>query len=113
MPITNNPVPLGKVTVSTAGTPVLAIANFSSDSDFTSLYANKLEVAALPSNSGMIYVGYSGMNRSSLAGVIAMIQPGGSWIFTENAGMNVFDVSRLYLDADTDSNAALVTAHIR
>lgn len=113
MPIQNNPIPLGKVTVASAGTPVNVLTNFSSDPAYTKLHANKVEVRALFSNAGPIYVGYQGLDRSTLANVIAILPPNAVYTLVEPNALNVIDVSAFYVDADTSGDAALVTAHIR
>ena len=100
---------LGKVTVTTAGTPVRATLN---ESTPTARYAvQSLSVQALAGNSGTnIYVGNSAMNKSTLAGVFAIVPKGSTAsavIIQAPAGILA---NEIYLDADTNGDAALVSA---
>ena len=111
-----NPQPLGAVTVATPGTPVrLTIALLNNDpttgKPATTLatdpvVCNKIGLAANPlthagaGNTGKIYVGSASLNRTTLAGVIAVIAPGGGYSITNNVGMNIYDASKYYVDAD-------------
>lgn len=113
MPITSNPVPLGKVTVAAAGTPVRLTNNFVSDPDHMNALVSKLNVQALTDNTGPVYLGYAGMNRTTLAGVLAIIPQGSTWTFGEFNALNTIKPHDLYLDADNNGDAALVSAHIR
>lgn len=99
---------LGKVTVTTAGTPVRCTVNESVPGARVGLQT--ISVFALAGNSGTnIYLGTATMNKSTLAGVYAIIPKGavisGSIIMAP-AGLNAAD---LYLDADTSADAALVS----
>jgi hypothetical protein len=113
MPITMNPVPLGKVAVAAAGTPVRLTANFPSDSEFEQMVVSKLNIQALTDNTGPLYLGYADMNRTTLAGVLAIIPQGSTWAFGEYNALNTIKPHDLYLDADNNGDAGLVSAHIR
>lgn len=113
MPIQNNPVSLGKVTVASAGTPVNVLVNYASDPDFDKFHANKVEIRALFSNATPVYVGYQGMNKTTLENVIAVLPPNAVYALVEQNALNIINVSAFYVDADTSGDGVLVTAHIR
>lgn len=91
----------GKITVTTAGTPVQVSS--------TRAGVQSITVFALAGNSGTnIYIGNSAMNKSTLAGVYAIVAKGNNMpieIPMAPAGLNAADI---YLDADTSNDAALV-----
>lgn len=103
---------IGKVTVTTPGTPVSLAANFigSIMTVDDTLNVNKIALWAPPSaapsgwtgptNTQTIYIGDKTMNKTTLAGVVATIVPGGSWSITNNVGDNVYALQNLYVDAD-------------
>lgn len=100
---------LGKVVVTTAGTPVRTTLNESTPS---ARYAvQSITIQALAGNSGTnIYVGNSAMNKSTLAGCYAIVPKGASAaavIIQAPAGILA---NEIYLDADTSGDAALVSA---
>ncbi len=98
--------PLGKVTVTTAGTPVRVTS--------TRTGAQAILVQAVSTNTGKIYVGNSSLNKSTLAGVYFVIPAASasdipSFEFSiplSPAGLNAADI---YLDADNNGEAAIVT----
>lgn len=100
---------LGKVTVAAAGTPVRATLNESVPA--TRYAVQSFTVTALAGNTGTnIYVGNSGLNKSTLAGVFAIVPKGSSSsaiIAQAPAGINL---NEIYLDADTSADSALVVA---
>lgn len=102
----------GKVTVSAAGTPVRATLN---ESDPTARYAvQSVTVFALAGNTGTnIYVGSSAMNKTTLAGVYAIVSKGNNTSATIVEAPAGIMVNELYLDADTSADAALVSATIQ
>lgn len=98
----------GKVAVASAGTPVRITTN---ESDPTARVGmQSITVFALAGNSGTnIYVGRSNMNKTTLVGVYAIIAKGNQEAFEiplSPAGINAADV---YIDADTNSDAALIS----
>lgn len=99
MPINRNPFPLGKVTV-TAGVPKQIVENFKTDTDIVNKLVAKVEVCALPDNTGNVYLGYSDMNTTTLAGVIRILGAGDSWNLSSGVKLNFIDVDKLYIDAD-------------
>lgn len=99
----------GKVTVTTAATPVRITINESSPAARYGIQT--LSVQALAGNSGTnIYVGSAAMVPSTLVGVYAIVPKGASAsasIIMAPAGLNA---NEIYLCADTDGDAALVSA---
>lgn len=99
----------GKVTVTTAATPVRVTANESTPS--ARVGVQSITVQALSGNSGTnIYVGSSAMNTTTLAGVYAIVAKGAAasaGIINAPAGLNAAEI---YLCADTNGDAALVSA---
>jgi hypothetical protein len=118
---------LGKVAVTTAGTPVGLLDAFTLNG--ASLKAAgggpaKYRCASIlfvvsnlvTVNTGFIYVGVKGMNKSTGAGVIFMIPAAGTGVtnyFTLPSqgwgGGNELTPEDIYIDADTNGNSALVT----
>ena len=110
-----NPQPIGNVTVATPGTPVqlttaMQSVNVGSGKMCTAtdtVPCNKISFLASTitqagaGNTGNIYIGQQTMVRATLAGVIAVIPPGTAFSITNNVSMNIYDLSKLYVDADT------------
>lgn len=98
----------GKVTVTTAGTPVRATLNESTPSARVGLQS--FTVFALLGNTGAnIYVGSSAMNKTTLAGVYAIVPKGTSAGAIINLAPTGINLNEIYLDADTSGDAALVS----
>lgn len=103
---------LGKVTVVTPGTPVQATVNQSSPN--TRIPAYSIMFQALPGNVGSVYVGLIGLNKSTLAQVVAIIAvptTNSSPAFTVTityapGGLNVAD---FYIDANNAQDGVLVS----
>jgi len=103
---------LGKVSVTTAATPVRITINQSVPS--AHLGVQSVSVFALAGNSGTnIYVGSSAMVPSTLVGVWAIV-PKGS-VISLGIGMAPagLDARDFYLCSDTDNDAALVSATVQ
>ena len=108
MALTANPISLGKLTVASAGTPVALTVNFSGDAAYTGAMSSYVEVQANPANTGVLYLGHSGMNTSTGVGVIAIIEKGKSWKFDPAAGNGIFiKPSDLRVDAATNGDWAV------
>jgi hypothetical protein len=101
---------LGKVTVTTPGTPVPLSA--------TSISVNALYFQALSGNTGVLYVGKQSMVRATLVGVFrtiaaptaatpAIILP--DWNLVSSVFTAPFDISQIFLDADVGTNGLLVS----
>lgn len=117
----SNPQPLGNFTVSSPGTPVqitLTLQSTAAGSGYIvgsatdAVLCQQILLTASPithtgaGNTGAVYFGSVGMNKSTLAGVIGVIQPGQSFTLTQNMAQNVFDANKLYLDADNAGDGA-------
>jgi hypothetical protein len=111
--IVNNPVPLGKVTVDAAGTPVPLIDNFAGNPDYESMTSNKIDIQCPIDSPGRIYLGYEGMDKSTGVKVLREIMPGGSFGITDPAAANCFDVFSFYVDTDVNGGYCYASAHIR
>ena len=90
----------GKTAVTTAGTPVQLVAP-------TGVSKGKwMTIQPLSTNTGNIYVGNRGLNKSTLAGVMAILAPTAVPfpIFVEGPALNVEDI---WIDGDTNGNAVV------
>lgn len=102
--------------VTVPGTPVRLITALVSAGIITAatdiVQVNKISISASvisqagAGNTGNIYIGTPTMVKATLAGVVAVIAPGGSWGITNNVGMNVYEFQNWYVDADTANDAA-------
>jgi hypothetical protein len=62
---------------------------------------NKISVVSLPSNTGSVYVGIAGMNKSTLQGVLFVFSASNiGWQVTNNEGANTYRFDEIYVDAD-------------
>lgn len=103
---------LGKVTVSSPGSPVQATVNQASPNTRIPCYA--LMFQALPTNSGKVYVGLASMNKSTLAQCLAVLPiPGTTSAAAYSiAAPNVpgaFNMADFFIDADSAQDGVLVT----
>lgn len=102
-----NPFPLGAI-APTSGTPLNVLTNFS---DLVSSHAKALTIYGPASNTGKVYVGRSTMNRSTLAGVLAVVGAGEIRTIPFNyQGGNNLDLTKFYIDVDTTGDQGLVVA---
>lgn len=98
---------LGKITVAASGTPVRLTVN---ESDPTArIGCQAIVINSLAGNTGSVYLGTSGFARSTGTGCMLIVAKGttqqvGSQMAP--AGLNAADY---YLDADTNSDAAIVS----
>jgi hypothetical protein len=98
----------GKITVAAAGTPARCTANEANPA--TVVKVQSVTVFALAGNTGTnIYLGSSTMNKSTLVGVYAIIPKGTFVSAILQQGNDPIAVDKLYLDADTSGDAALVS----
>lgn len=102
----------GKVTVTSAGTPVRLTTNESTPSARLGCHAFMVE--SLSTNTGKIFIGTSGMNKTTLAGVVAILAIPTSNIlpvFTVgfSGAPNAFNLADYYVDADNSGEAVLVS----
>lgn len=104
---------LGKVTVTTGGTPVRATVNESVPA--ARVPAQSFLVEANPANTGKIYVGALGMSRTTLAGVhgVVGIPTATGTIPSYTASIPLapagFNMADFYIDADVNGESALVS----
>ena len=102
--------PLGKIVVTTAGTPVQVTAD-------PTLVAHRVLVSPV-TGSKTVYLGVAGMVKATGAGVIReVLQPAATGIgdcyeLTCETGSNVFRASDLYLDGTQNNDSAYVTLFI-
>ena len=104
---------LGKITITAAGTPVRATNNQTVPS--AGLKVQSFAVFALSTNGGAnMYIGnVSTMNKSTGVGVVGVV-PKGTWVaFGVDFAPNGLDVSQIYLDGDSNSDAAIVAAVVQ
>jgi hypothetical protein len=102
----------GKVVVTTAGTPERVTKNEATPA--ARVGAQSVFIQAWHANLGKVFIGVSGMNKGTGAGVIATlpipttnIHPSFSGAIVEApAGLNLAD---LFLDVDTSGEAAIVS----
>lgn len=89
-------------TVPAAGTPVQLTTEAKSYCNGMHIFAEKANMAA---NTGPVYVGTKGMNKTSGAGVIAKIASGGSYaIDTSEPG----HVNGIWVDADNNADGVRI-----
>jgi hypothetical protein len=99
-----NPMPFGPVKVPAPGTPVGLITNLVSQGlclAGDAVGVNKISVVSLPTNTGAVYLGIAGMNKSTLQGVLFVFSSANtSWQVTNNEGLNTYRFDDLFVDAD-------------
>jgi hypothetical protein len=98
---------LGKVVVTTAGTLVRLTMNETAPAARYGCQA--LYIRGLAGNTGDVYIGTSVMVRSTLVGVYAIVPKGTSLTIDCSNAPAGFNAAELYLDADTNSDSALVS----
>ena|ERR1017187_5777136 len=92
---------IGKVTVTTSGTPVQI------NPQAVNFVKARTMFVSTPGNTGLIYIGKKGMVIATGVKVLAVLQTGGvTLIGDEGAGME-FDTTDLYLDAATNGDSAI------
>jgi hypothetical protein len=99
-----NPMPFGPVKVSAPGTPVALIASLVARGVCLagdSVEVNKISIVSLPSNTGSVYIGIAGMNKSTMQGVLFVFSAANtSWQVTNNVAANTYRFDQLQVDAD-------------
>ncbi len=105
-------VALGKIVVTTAGTPV-PISSVTGGNNCTAIY-----FSTLTGQSGQqMYIGLKGLVKSTLVNVYKILQKPiastpvylDNWTLQNFAGACVCDANTIYIDADTSNDALLVT----
>jgi len=99
---------LGKVTVAVAGTPEAITKNWTA----TTRRCHSFLVEVLPTNTGKVYVGDKNLNKSTLAGVFAILAipttnllP--SFSATLSYAPDAFDAGDIFLDVDVSGEGAV------
>ncbi|MGH9673565.1 MAG: hypothetical protein ACRD44_10320 [Bryobacteraceae bacterium] len=103
---------LGKIAVSTPGTPVPFTTN-------ATLLVSRVRVQTVIGETGRIWLGVSGMNKNTHVGVMKQFWPTGasgaaasmpadSWEINESGGDNTIQLSSLFLDAAVAGEGAIV-----
>lgn len=112
--------PLGKIIVATAGTPVTMDQNVPIKTAFgtagSNAYGtiNQLIITTPSTNTGLTYLVFKGGNKNSTNGtaVIVAIPAGSLFVLAATQMSNMFALDQVALDADTNANAAFITAVI-
>lgn len=105
--------PLGKLTVTAAGTAVRLTSNQSDPAAV--LPAHSYMVEALATNAGAIYIATSSpVDRVNLTNVIAVIPPPATNTYpafsaTDTIQMNAFNMADRWIDADENGDGALAS----
>ena len=103
---------LGKVVVTTAGTPVRATANLSNPA--ARYICKSYMVQAWPTNSGLAYVGKQSMVKATGVAVTAVLPaPSAATVPAFSASHEdapaAFDMARIWIDAAVNGEAVLIT----
>lgn len=114
--------PYGKRTVTTAGTPQVLFTAGEVPRAAAGIWTTrviKLRIEALNSNTGLIYIGVSTMNKTTLVGVMVTLSaPGGNPIvnayeFDRLApGGNLYELQNFWIDADVSGEGVLRTVWV-
>ena len=104
-------VSLGKVVVTTSGTPVPLTATANTNAN-----ALLIQFPSTGNTGPLLYVGTSGIVIATLAKVLhiltkraAATDPLDYWIIQSNVSVGPFDLSTIFLDADHSGDFALVS----
>lgn len=106
---------LGRVLITTPGTPVRATAN---EADPAARFTcHGLLIQALPANTGRIYIGKAGMNKASHAGLHAILAiPTSNILPTFSVALTLapaaVSVHDIFLDADVANDGVIITTLI-
>lgn len=95
--------PLGKVAVGAGTTAISALTQ----------HVNKLSIQASSDNVTALYVGTSTLNRTTLVGVIAILQPGDTWGAGDEINGNAIDLTKLFIAGATATDWAIITTYTR
>lgn len=103
---------LGSVTVSSPGTPVRATVNETDAAE--RVPAQSLLFEALSGNVGAVYVGGPDLDRTTLAGVYAVLPPPSTNVYpsfsvTKPDAPGAFSANRFYVDADNADDGVLIS----
>lgn len=107
--IDHNPFSYGKITTN-IGTKRALTYNFASDAEVVAAPMSYLMVKALPTNTDNVFIGYSDMNTTTLAGVVAIIGPGESFA-VGHPNVSTIQVRDLYLDVSVNGEGVLAAGY--
>ena len=93
---------LGRVAVTTSGTPVPL-------SSSTSAMVARVVLQTAPSNTGKIYFGSKGLNKTTLAGVSRVLATVDSYEIATEDGTDGLSLAQLAIDADVSGEGVLVS----
>lgn len=115
--------PLGKVTVLAAGTPVRATINIQPNPlpPGYRIAAHGIMFQVWKTNAGLVYIGHQGMNKTTGEGVLAVLgkpsfDSDGNIVFLPTFSIaltiapNAMNPTMFFIDADNANDAVLVTA---
>ena len=111
------PAALGRVSITTATTPETILKNFADVdteaervSSAWSSKAKSILVQALSTNTGIVYVGKTGMVVSSGVGVLAELAAGQSIVISAGDNYNLLNLADFQLDVSVSAESAYVSA---
>lgn len=105
--------PQGIITVASAGTPV-AIFTADPSAPLPKYKVAKIRITPVPGNTGKLYVGKSGMNKTTGAGVIDVLDkaptagPFDRFAVESQNDSNMLFPDEYFIDADSSSDGAYV-----
>ncbi len=113
---------LGKITIAAAGTPVqiltpATIAALAASQQLGQGNVHAFLINVDPLNAANIYVGLSGMNRTTRVGVVTVLAKPSttnnpSFSCAVTAGANALNLTDFWVDADSGGDAVIVSAII-
>ena len=103
-------VPCGKTTVTTAGTPVPIVL----PATLTPAACHAFMIQTLKTNTGTVYIGLAGLNKTTLANVILPLPPpttNAYPVFSASlaGAANAVPLTGLFVDADVNGEGVLLT----
>ena len=102
----------GKITIPFPGTPIQATANLADPSKHVSIHGVMFQ--ALPTNSGKVYVGKIGLDKTTYENCFAILAvPTSNFIPTFSVALTIapngLALEPFYLDADVQDDGVLIT----
>lgn len=100
------PQPLGKIAPNPAAETVIT-DNVASTIGQDGVAVHTVSLQALPTNTGNVYIGKTGMNTSTLAGVLVILGPGDQCSFASFGRANEINPNEIYMKAATNGEGIL------
>ncbi len=107
---TSRPQPFGPVVVTSPGMPVSLISQMAASGICLTtdhVPVNRVNITPLTmnhsgaGNTGNVYVGFAGMNKTTGFNLLVTIPPGGSdFSITNDGGANIYSLESILIDAD-------------